>query len=335
MIARLWIITPFILCVPPGAQFKVLESETFGYKVRFYPPMTSRECAERNEGVKVILGDVEAVRVDVIQIDFIAESFNRDIDHQAPGKIDPSTETIRKVLHSFFARLRRATNGAQIQPSEFPGGNWLLRYLNDDGSELPSEEDKARGVGYCQIGAGAIGLTIPAWETIKSLPVDYSPPAWESLLLDASHPGAPPGSTIVLAFTALEVYIAFVIDGMAQIQTKPPELWGWINHRRHHEKEPSVEEQYDDLLKLYCGHSLKEDASLWEAFRNLRTARNAFVHTGKVNETHAGKSVAVATLVPFASQIIEKVSQWVPEELRWTKPTNAVELQYLRRIFPF
>ena len=105
---------PFVLCVPPEANFEVLEAQSFGYRVRIYPPMTSRECAERKEAVKILIGGVEAVRVDVLQIDFFAENFTRTINHTAPGKTDPSMETIRQVLNSFFARLRRATNGTQI-----------------------------------------------------------------------------------------------------------------------------------------------------------------------------------------------------------------------------
>ena len=63
-------------------------------------------------------------------------------------------------------------------------------------------------------------------------------------------------------------------------QSCHPELWRWINQRGDWRREPTVEEQYDTLLKVLTGHTLKEDQDLWELFKHLKTARNSFVHEG-------------------------------------------------------
>jgi hypothetical protein len=45
-------------------------------------------------------------------------------------------------------------------------------------------------------------------------------------------------------------------------------------------REPTVEDQFSVLLSVLVGHSLKDNARLWERLVNLRDARNSFVHTG-------------------------------------------------------
>ncbi len=121
------------------------------------------------------------------------------------------------------------------------------------------------------------------------------------------------------AATALEVFIATALDVLATEEGTPAELWSWINKRdNHHELEPSTTEQFDVLLRCFTGHSLQDEPALWEAYRNLKSARNAFVHNG--NATIGNTPVDAETankLIGKAGEIIDKVREWLPEHLQW------------------
>jgi hypothetical protein len=84
----------------------------------------------------------------------------------------------------------------------------------------------------------------------------------------------------VLGFTALEVRIEAALNELARLFGVRPDVWEWLNDRGDYRKEPSTVEQFDSLLKSVTGRTLKEDNRLWEAFQNLRKARNAFAHDG-------------------------------------------------------
>jgi hypothetical protein len=123
---------------------------------------------------------------------------------------------------------------------------------------------------------------------------------------------------VVLAATSLEVFISQVLEALAPKAEPASALWTWINNRGDWQKEPSVEEQFSSLLGIATGHSLKEDNTLWEAFRHLRTARNSFAHRG-VAEV-GGKTLSPAAalaLIAKADQIVERVREWLPEHERW------------------
>jgi len=105
-------------------------------------------------------------------------------------------------------------------------------------------------------------------------------------------------------------------------------MWKWINERDFWLKQPSTEEQFDQLLHVLCGHLLKEELPLWDAFKHVRTARNTFVHEGSarigkdlVTEQSAGQLIAKAT------EIIKKIRLWLPAELRWPEPKVPVDVK--------
>jgi hypothetical protein len=85
---------------------------------------------------------------------------------------------------------------------------------------------------------------------------------------------------MVLASTALETRISAALDELVQLVGLNAELWEWINHRSQFWMEPSTGDQFGILLKTLTGRSLKDDGILWEAFQNIRTARNSFAHEG-------------------------------------------------------
>ena len=166
------------------------------------------------------------------------------------------------------------------------------------------------------------------WDLLHSLPDDFAAPAWSTLLIDAR--GALPhvGTAVVLAATALEVLIAELLTKLAAQSTLPKKLWSWVNDRGDWQKEPSVDEQYSVLLEVLTGHSLKEDNGLWEGLKNIRNARNSFVHEGCARiGRNPVTNEDVAALIQKADLIAAKIREWLPENLRWPVFDHTVKLE--------
>jgi hypothetical protein len=329
MLARLFVLLQFHLTVPEREQFPIFEYEDSGYKVRVFPPMRSERAPAIDGPEQLKIGGVPTFQTDVLRIDFAKESFERGIE----SPCDPPDTVINRAANSFLLRLRHVTGAAQVHPLNFPFVTWRLQYLNDDESELEKNEKFVRGRGTLQFSFSWIALNNAIWADIHSLPIDYEPPPWEGLLLDANAELPSIGPSIVLAATALEVFIAKVLDQLAVAKNTPPELWKWINQRGDWLREPTVEEQYDELLKFFTGHSLKEEQKLWEFFKNLKTARNSFVHEGvaKVGGSPLNAEVA-RKLIISASEIIQKVKEWLPQELHWPEFKHVIQVEAFRQL---
>jgi hypothetical protein len=138
------------------------------------------------------------------------------------------------------------------------------------------------------------------------------------------------GTAVVLAATSLEVFISTLLDQLASKQGVSDNLWKWIRDRDGKAlQQPSVEDQFDVLLKEFTGHSLKEDAVLWEAFKNLKSARNSFVHEGtaRIGNNALTKDDA-HVLVGRVDGIIGRIREWIPENIRWPVPQVNVNLEW-------
>jgi hypothetical protein len=93
-----------------------------------------------------------------------------------------------------------------------------------------------------------------------------------------------------------------------------------------------VAEQFDVLIRELGGVSLKDQAELWQAFRNLRSARNSFAHRGIAKLGNDIVDNARATqLLQSAIAIVDWVDGLLPIDHRpprfaipiqigWTKP---------------
>ena len=136
-----------------------------------------------------------------------------------------------------------------------------------------------RGRGTFHFHFSYAAVTKEIWDEVFELPFDYEPPSWVPLLLDAQDLLPRIGPAIVIAFTALEVAVSKLLDDLADSSPIPEDIWRWINSRSL-DQQPSLVDQFGDLLRILTGHSLKDDNALWESFLNLRRARNTFVHDG-------------------------------------------------------
>jgi hypothetical protein len=329
MLAVLHIAVPFTMIVPLGTEFSLYAAGIDGYEVVFDIPKNTGRLVTPESPDYVFVSDKPAYLADALAIRFRKDSFDRRIG----AEIDPPARTISAVVASFLERLKVVSRAPQVRGVAFPECQWHLQYLADDETELPPQEGLVRGRGGAQFSFSYVALYPEMWKSIHSLPHEHDVLPWQMLLIDAR--GALPhvGTAVVLAATALEVFIADVLARLAAQSNVPIELWGWITDRGDWQKEPSVEEQYSVLLHVLCGHSLKEDNSLWEAFKNLRRARNSFVHEGQAKLGKKGLEPAEATvLLEKADQVLARIREWLPESLRWPVYADTVQVRIGKRV---
>lgn len=329
MIARLLVQLPFEVYVREGEQFPLYEYDVAPYKIRTYLPLRSTKPSQEDQTDYIAINDVPAFGADVLRIDFIKYSFDRCV----VSMDDPSTNMMESAVNSFLIKLRHVGRAPHVRPVRLSNTSWRLQYLNDDESELPAQEGFHRGRGGIRWSLTFIALTKPIWEDVFQLPADYRPTPWDELLLDAFGELPNIGAGIVLAATALEIFIARTLDQLAARSKLSPDIWKWLNVRKDRDRNPSVEEQFDSLLKILASHSLKEEPRLWELFTNLKTARNSFVHEGvaKVGGSPIDDSKA-KQLILAAGDVIKKIQEWLPEDLRSPSFAHTIKLEVLKKI---
>lgn len=313
MIARLIIPLPFKLTIPENAVLKPIELQQGDMHAKIFPLIRSNAPSVFGPNAVITLNDILSFEADILRIDFQKTSFDRE----DPISMDPPEEQIQSILTNFLSRLRYATESHHVVNLELKRTQWTLEYLDDDESPLPHSRDKFMGKAWDPVKYSYTLATTEVWNNLAYLySSDFSVPSWYHLLLDARKSTASPGLAIVLAATALEVFIAETLKHLAKESPASDKWWSWINERDYL-KQPSLDEQYDDLLAMFLCRSLKENKDLWESFKNLRSARNAFVHEGKpFLGTTELTPAQVTQLVNKAFDAIRLVQSWLPETLK-------------------
>ena len=329
MIAVLNVKLPFELLIQEGEKYKLYQYEDDGYVVQAGIPAQS-DLQRVDDGLEsVMLNGKKSFYADAFTITFKKDSFERTLG----SPVDPPHDVMNRAIESLLTRLKYASRAPQIQSVELPEAPWRLNYFNDDGTELPKQEGYVRGYGALALNFSWIACDPDLWDIVHSLPPDFSAPEWRTLLTDAK--GALPhiGTAVVLTATALEVFISHILDALQSRSDLPPKTWSWITDRANRLNNPTLEEQYSDLLEMLCGHSLKSDSELWQGFKNLKTARNTFVHEGlaKLGGSAVTKDQA-SNFILLADKIVSQIREWLPEELKWPEFQHRVQIQFVQRI---
>jgi hypothetical protein len=337
MIGRFSLALPFEFAVPKGAEFPILGYHDGACLVREYPPVLTDVPLKESQPISITLDGVEGMVVNGLRIDFVREAFDRSQGIAS----DPPEDFMIQCAERLLSRLRFISGAAHAPVHVLRSTPWSLQYLNDDESEFESAEGLVRKRGHLGFRWAIIGLTPTIWSQMVALGPTFEPPVWHTLLLDAQHLMPNIGAAVTLASTALEVFGSHVVNQLATMHsTVPREMWSWINYRGNDfSKHPSVEEQFDNLLKTLCGHSLKEQGTLWIAFQHLRQARNSFVHTGTATIGKKKKRGGVRVTDEMARQLIASaveittiVRGWLPEELRWPKANTAIDFKFVHTL---
>lgn len=176
-------------------------------------------------------------------------------------------------------------------------------------------------------------ITEKIWDKATQLIDAHETETWSKLLLDAEELLPDIGASIVMAAAALEVLIEVALSCLASINEMPKGLWEWINNRGDYRKEPSEEEKYDNLLYILANKSLKAEQPLWEAFKNIKSARNSFLHEGKLvigkEDLTIEKSIM---LISKAKEIAVWIEQLLPIEKRAPILEDTMQVQLSKRI---
>lgn len=325
MIARLHILVPFNMVVPDSATFPLASYRDDGYQVTFHPPARSDLFLTQEVPVDLRLDDQRAFVANALRIDFQKETFDR----REGAPLDPPEPVIRRALDFLLTRLRYVTRNHQVTAPNFPGTSYRLEYLDDKGTKLEPTKGLNRARGARGFSLSAVPVTSGIWQDTFVLLPDWTPPPWHDLLIEATGALPKVGMAVVLASTALEVFVTHTLDELAKRGDVPGDVWDWINDRDNRLNDPSTEEQFDLLLKHFVGHSLKEDKALWGIFQNLRTARNKFVHEGVAKI--GGEPISLdraARLVSGSGDIVNLVRTWLPEDLHWPEFSHTVSLVF-------
>jgi hypothetical protein len=331
MRARLKIHVPFTMIIPENVEFVSSPYDLDGCIVVNQPPLRLGDPSNLGAPRKINIDGLPAYEADIVQIDFFKESFKRV---KGQGFPDPSSETQLKAVNNFIRRLRYVTKAAALQPITENTRSSRLEYTNDDGSPLERDERLIRTyVATAQTFSYA--LIIPeVWRDAESLGPDFQAPIWDELRLDSERALPHIGTSIALTAISLERFITDVIGQLAKAQAKPDGLWGWVVDREDLKK-PTVEEMFDPLLKIFTGHSLKEELNLWEAMKDIKNARNRFVHDGipRVGKNSPPLTFAQAlSLIVKSREIVAKIRSWLSQELQWiefTYPAKQIDVQLI------
>lgn len=319
------------MVVPDGATYLAYSYDEDGYTIIARPPQKTDVPLPSDTPESIELDGKAGFAANAIQFDFIRSEFDRRRERAQP---DPPVALMQRAVESLIARMRYVARAAQIEPLDFVKETiWSLEYLNDDGSELSEDPDLVRRLRGRHWTWSVVAVTPGIWDRMHELEKDWKSPVWDDILLDATNALPRIGTAVVLGATALEVFVADVLNRLASTGTIPVDIWKWINDRENWLKDPSTDEQFDALLKHFTGHSLKENSDLWQGFKELRTARNKFVHEGRA--LVGGREVdriKAAELLANAAKTIDLVRGWVPAEHQWIVFNEKVELRIVTQL---
>jgi hypothetical protein len=275
----------------------------------------------------VIIDGQPTFLANALQIDVSKAAFDR-----ATASDDPPIETLFALANSLVNRLRSAGRYSAIHPIAKEGGFWRVEFLTDAGDQLEPEKDKVHARASAELLLRISGLSKSVWTAAGQLDRDFRLKPWESLLLDAEAHLPDVVPALVLTAAALEILIDNALSHVAPTDRAAGELWTFINNRGDYRKEPSVTEQWDKLLHALTGHSLKERQDLWEAFQNIREARNELMHVGilRVGDRPVGKDQAF-TYIARAKEIADWVEGFLPQNVR-RPPSPSLEVRIARTL---
>jgi hypothetical protein len=357
MIARAYILLPFTLSIRQNEGLEPYDFDKDACRVRVYPPcqcdLTPTEvattsptpmgdiirrlqpAAQQTATETVVINGTPTVQANLLHIDFIKADFDRRPTGRATDYAlgDPSLKSVFSLANDVLARLRAITRGTELQSLAPDECFWRLDYLTDAGHILPRSAGPMRRRFGRPLRWRVAVVTKEVWQQAEALPADFTAHAWDTLLLDAESLLPDVDAAIALANAALETFSKWLAGQLAATAGLPSGLWDWINKRGDWYKEPSVDDRVDPLLKVFTGHSLKDESELWEAYRHLRSARNSFSHSGRPvlrrgNAEHEVTADVAAVLVKRAQQIVDWCEARLPSAVRRPKLTTQLEFLF-------
>jgi len=341
VIARFRIEMPFVMhCAAEVLQEAPVEVTLHDLTVRLFPPYRSRSRPAHRAWNANLPRDVARTLLEAdddqtpsenptingqptLECNALLLECHKKTFDRNPGSNDPDHQLLVDLANDWLGRLRLLVASPNVRLLPDSPAWWQIRYVNDDGSDLPLEPPLLRRRFAQGVQFESVALNADLWARVAEVPWGYRPDPARTLLVDASACLPDVGTAVVLAFTALETCITRALDTLAPMYGVKPLVWNWINDRGDFLKHPSVRERFDSLLSAISRHSLKEEPELWEAFRNLQQARNKFAHEGTA--TIGGVPVdqqKAAQLLLQTGKIVDWIEAQLPPAMRTPKFDN-------------
>lgn len=349
LIASYKLLLPYIFHVLKPEELTPHHTTVERYDVILHPPYQAKVEVASFRGQKQVaysllpanpqvltdtvkVNDQDTVEANLLKIDFKAPDFDRRRGQEGS---DPPTPLVFSVANRWLAVLRTVLQSPHVRPINEAEWFWRLDYLTDTGDDLPASAELFKMTTSMRFAPRFNVVDKQHWERAIGLTFEADIPIYIPLILDAEAALPDVGAAITLASTALETLVENHLGRLAVAKCAPPELWPWITRRGFFLKEPSTEEQFDGLLKIFTGKSLKDEKNLWEAFKNLKEARNSFVHKGRADIGDKPVTSDVASrLVATTKDIIRWTEKLVPEEDRWLSDERPFEFSFATPAFP-
>jgi hypothetical protein len=289
MLARIAVHLPQPLWMQESARFDAFAAHVDGEDVVIHPPLQCAfEVRPDQDGIfnaheiYAMLTPVHKERtypyvrmdghlvkhVNLLQIDIVRRDFRRE----SGDSPDPSHTFIERLVMNVVARLRYTLGAPTFREFRLTEAFWTIRYLADDGAELPEQVGLVRGRMHAPFRFQFTGLDDSSWTRVKALAFTFQPHLWERLYLDALFLLPEVGPALTLAISAIETATDQMIED--RLRAAPAEAERLIAKN-------SLGQRLDTVAKKVAGVSLKDDPSLWSAFDRLRRARNMAAHAGE------------------------------------------------------
>lgn len=349
MIVRFLVLLPFSFYVQTDKTFKVKQIERNGYKIDIYPPLqtqvrltdfsilsdkmledTLKEMVPTDPPKihpMVFIDDKPTVEANLFQLIFHKDSFRSNNEETDLSKTDPPVTLAFEIVNEWITKIRTLAQFSELKPVNYNTSVWKLDYFYD---EVNTKDNPTphKNVMYTAVyrSFAPNGLTVQLWDDVNAVE-EFVPLAWETLMSD-THAVLPDiNAAVVLAASALETFINYFLDKVAEKSSLPKELWRWLNERDLWLKNPSNVDKFGDLLKILTGYSLKEDSTLWNSYNALRKLRNNISHEGTpyLNNKLVTYEEAL-TLIAAANDIINKLESLLPIEERRHRITTQSKM---------
>ena len=334
MIAQFRVALPFTVHLQAGMQYREVEEERSVGRVTIYPPMQAegstpaigtsklvsikavnarlrpRSSAMSMEALNV--DGVPALPMDLMQVDVHRGSFER-----GEGSDDPPVAEMFTIVNEFLLAIKAVANAYRLVPVEPESAIWRMEYMADDRTQLPTDPRKHAARTSAKFKYESNVLLPEAWNKAAAVRRTHPLNVWNELMCDAWRALPEIGPAIALANAAIEVLAKEAVEMLVPRGDVVERLWEWLTDRDEWWREPSIAALFSELLPAVGGKSLKDETRLWEAFQNLRTARNKLAHEGvaKIGNALVDEPRA-RSLLEKADEIVEWVEVQLPAEKR-------------------
>lgn len=354
MIARFSVPLPFRIFIPESVTLSNIETDIEGKRAIIYPPRPSlfdthkfdllsekplyeqiEQLAPKTHPLQilpiatnnVLLNNEPTVVTNLIVVEVFSENFDRSwvrLEKTPLADLDPAVGPIFNAINHILMSLKIACRSPFVMPIDPMNNYWRVTYHKDDGSLCESNKDAFKGHDHSNFSLKVTPLQNDTWEYVRHNAFREANNTWNGIFIDAQRSMPEVGISLVLAATALETLVAWALDILVEEKQFNKELWDWLMKRDSYLKEPSVAEKYSELLYHISGMNLKDEKVLWQAFKEIKEARNKYVHEGV--STIGGRSVSVQDaekLLGKASEIAAWIEQLLPTKYRRHVPPPA------------